>query len=100
MSVNNDDEKAIGWLGRQEILTGLIFTILVLVPLSAIATLVVVFTSPELIQNITVSGSVDVGKFVDKVVESYDAFLLLLGVGVGTGGTISAVKLGKALAKN
>ncbi len=93
----DDDKKALGFLGRQEILTILIFLVLVMIPVCAVGTLIVVFSHPDLVENVDVSGSVDIGKFVDKVVESYDAFLLLLGVGMGTTGTITAVKLGKTL---
>ena len=93
------DEKAIMGISRQEILTGLIWVILGFIPAGGIAVMVVIFQNPNLVESITVTGSVDLGKFIDKIVESYDAFLLLLGVSVGSGGTIAAVKLGKVLAE-
>ena len=79
----DDDKNALGPLGRQEVLTALIIVILGMIPISAGITLWFVFTDPTLTENIEITGAVDVGKFVDKVVESYDAFLVLLGVGVG-----------------
>lgn len=96
MAKDNDD-KAILSVSRQEILTGLIWVILGFVPAAAIAVMFVVFQNPNLAESIAVTGDVDLGKFIDKVIESYDAFLLLLGVGVGTTGTVAAVKLGKTL---
>lgn len=99
-TVKDDDETSIRSISRQEILTGLIWVILALIPIGAIATLAIVFTNPDLVNTITTTDSVDVGKFVDKVIESYDAFLLFLGVSLGTAGTVSAVKLGKSLAKD
>lgn len=91
----DDDAKAIGALGRQEILTGLIVAVLAMIPISAAVTLGFVYSNPEIIDKIEVIGTVDVGKFVDKVVESYDAFLILLGVGIGSG----AVATGAAIAR-
>lgn len=99
MSVNNDNEKAIGLLGRQEILTGLIVAVLAMIPIGAIALIVIGLSNPEIVSKIDVTGNIDFGRFLDKVIESYDAFLLLLGVGIGTSGTVAAVKLGKSLAK-
>ncbi len=96
----DDDTKAIGVLGRQEILTGLIIAVLTLIPIGAIALIVVGLSNPEIISKIDVTGTIDFGRFLDKVIESYDAFLLLLGVGIGTSGTVAAVKLGKSLTKN
>ena len=81
--MEDDDKNALGPLGRQEVLTALIIVILGMIPVSAGITLYFVFTHPDLIQSIEITGAVNVGKFVDKVVESYDAFLVLLGVGVG-----------------
>lgn len=95
----DDDDKSIGPLGRQEILTGLIIAVLALIPIGSIALIVVGLSNPEIISKIDVTGSIDFGRFLDKVIESYDAFLLLLGVGIGSGGTVAAVKLGKNLAK-
>ena len=95
----DDDPKAIGVLGRQEILTGLIIAVLAMIPIGAIALIVVALFNPDIISKIDISGSIDFGRFLDKVIESYDAFLLLLGVGIGTSGTVAAVKLGKSLAK-
>ena len=99
MSEQDDDKSAIGSIGRQEIITGLLIVVLGMVSVGGILTLGFVFTDPGFRENLTISGDVDVGKFIDKAVESYDAFLLLLGVTSGSGGTIAAVKLGKSLAK-
>ena len=95
--MEDKNEKNIMSVSRQEILTGLIWVILGFIPAGAIATMIVVFQNPTLTENLVISGEVNLGKFIDKAVESYDAFLLLLGVGVGTTGTVSAVKLGKSL---
>jgi hypothetical protein len=99
MSVD-DNESSIGFLGRQEILTGLIIAVLALIPIGAIITMIIVFSQPNIIDSISITGSVDIGKFVDKMVESYDAFLLMLGVGIGSGGTITAIKLGSKFCGN
>ena len=95
----DDSDSSLGRLSRQEIITGLLIVVLGMVSFAGIATLLVVFSDPSIGEKITVSGDVDVGKFIDKAVESYDAFLLLLGVTSGSGGTIAAVKLGKNLAE-
>jgi len=86
----DDSPTALGILGRQEILTILIFIVLMTIPVSAGITLYFVYTSPDVIEKLNITGDVNIGKFVDKVVESYDAFLVLLGVGVG-GGTAAAI---------
>jgi len=98
MSVD-DDNKALGPLGRQEILTGLIIAVLAMIPIGGIALMIIGLSNPDLISKIDVTGSIDFGRFLDKVIESYDAFLLLLGVGIGSGTTVAAIKLGKTLAK-
>ncbi len=90
----DDNEKAIGPLGRQEVLTGLIVAVLALIPVAAIITLILAFQHPDIMANLQVEGTIDIGKFVDKMVESYDAFLLMLGVGIGVGSTTAAIKLG------
>jgi len=97
--MSQDNEKAIGPLGRQEVLTGLIIVVLGMIPLGAILLIILAWSNPEIISKIDVTGSIDFGRFLDKMIESYDAFLLLLGVGIGTSGTVAAVKLGKSMAK-
>lgn len=82
-----DDESALGPLGRQEILTAIIAIILGMIPVTAAIVLILAFSNPG--TTISISGDIDAGRFVDKVVESYDAFLVLLGVGVG--GTTAAM---------
>ncbi len=99
-AIPDDDTKAIGFLGRQEILTGLIIAVLSMIPIGGISLMIIGWSNPDIISKIDVEGTIDFGRFLDKVIESYDAFLLLLGVGIGTSGTIAAVKLGKSLAKN
>lgn len=96
---NDDEPNALGSLGRQEILTGLIIAVLAMIPVGAIALMIVGLSNPDLVSKIDVTGTIDFGRFLDKAIESYDAFLLLLGVGIGTAGTVASVKLGKALAK-
>lgn len=91
----DDNDKNIGVVGRQEVLTALIIGVLALIPIAAIITLILAFQHPDIMQNLTVEGSIDIGKFVDKMVESYDAFLLMLGVGIGVGATTGAIKLGR-----
>ena len=85
----DDDKTALGSLGRQEILTIAIIIVLLTIPVTAGVTLYVAFTDPNLSQKIEISGKVDLGRFIDKTVESYDAFLVLLGVGV-SGATTAA----------
>lgn len=99
MSEEDKDPKAIGFLGRQEILTGLIIAVLAMIPLGGVSLMIIGWANPDIISKIDVTGTIDFGRFLDKVIESYDAFLLLLGVGIGTSGTVAAVKLGKSLAR-
>ena len=99
-AIPDDDPKSIGFLGRQEILTGLIIAVLSMIPIGGISLMIIGWSNPDIISKIDVTGTIDFGRFLDKVIESYDAFLLLLGVGIGTSGTVAAVKLGKSLTKN
>lgn len=78
-----DDETSIFGASRQEILTFFIGVILAIVPITAGIVLFLALSDPD--TTIYVTGSIDAGKFVDKVIESYDAFLVLLGVGIGGG---------------
>lgn len=94
-----DNEKNILSISRQEILTGLMWAILAFIPASAVIVMVVVVQNPNLVETIEITGTVDLGKFIDKVVESYDAFLFMLGVTTGTAGTMGAIKTGKSLAE-
>ena len=78
-----DDEKAIGALGRQEILTALILVVFSGFIVIVAVILYLILSNPTLIETITITGSVDIGKFVDQFQELIPAFLTLLGVGIG-----------------
>jgi len=78
-----DDTKAIGTLGRQEILTFLMIIIFGTFSIAVIVILVLVLSNPNIIDKIIVSGSIDLGQFVDRFDELLVAFLVLLGVGMG-----------------
>jgi len=78
-----DDEKAIGTLGRQEILTGLILVVFSGFIIIVGVILYLILSNPNLVETIIITGSVDVGKFIDQFQQLIPAFLTLLGVGVG-----------------
>ena len=78
-----DDAKAIGSLGRQEILTFLMIIIFGTFSIAVIIILVLVLTNPGVLDKIIVSGSIDLGQFIDRFDELLVAFLVLLGVGMG-----------------
>ena len=79
----DDDKNAIGSLGRQEILTFLMIIVFGTFSLAVIVILVIVLGNPSIVEKIIVSGSIDVGQFIDRFDEILVAFLVLLGVGVG-----------------
>ena len=83
MSQDNDDANAIGSLGRQEILTVLMIIIFGTFSIAVITILVLVLINPNVIEKIIVSGSIDLGQFIDRFDELLVAFLVLLGVGMG-----------------
>ena len=85
MGKKDDNDSSVGWISRQEGLTILMFAIFGIVVATAGVSLIIAFQHPDLYQNITVTGDVDLGSFIDKTVESYDAFLALLGVTLGGG---------------
>ena len=78
-----DDKNAIGTLGRQEILTFLMIIIFGTFSVAVIVILVLVLNNPSVIDKIIVSGSIDLGQFIDRFDELLVAFLVLLGVGMG-----------------
>ena len=78
-----DDAKAIGSLGRQEILTFLMIIIFGTFAVAVIIILILVLSNPSVIDKIIVSGSIDLGQFIDRFDELLVAFLVLLGVGMG-----------------
>ncbi len=80
---SQDDAKSIGSLGRQEILTGLIFAVFAGFIIIVAIIIYIILSNPTIVNTITVSGSVDIGKFVEQFQEMIPAFLALLGVGVG-----------------
>ncbi len=79
----DDDANAIGALGRQEILTVLMIIIFGTFSIAVITILVLVLINPNVIEKIIVSGSIDLGQFIDRFDELLVAFLVLLGVGMG-----------------
>lgn len=79
----DDDANAIGALGRQEILTILMIIIFGTFSIAVITILVLVLINPNVIEKIIVSGSIDLGQFIDRFDELLVAFLVLLGVGMG-----------------
>jgi len=78
-----DDPKAIGSLGRQEILTFLMIIVFGTFSAAVIIILSLVLTNPTVLDKIIVSGSIDLGQFIDRFDELLVAFLVLLGVGMG-----------------
>ena len=78
-----DDAKAIGSLGRQEILTFLMIIVFGTFSAAVIIILSLVLTNPGVLEKIIVSGSIDLGQFIDRFDELLVAFLVLLGVGMG-----------------
>jgi len=78
-----DDTKAIGSLGRQEILTFLMIIVFGTFSAAVIIILSLVLTNPGVLEKIIVSGSIDLGQFIDRFDELLVAFLVLLGVGMG-----------------
>lgn len=78
-----DNEKAIGSLGRQEILTGLILVVFTGFIIIVGVILYLVLSSPEILKTIVISGTIDIGKFVEQFQSLIPAFLTLLGVGIG-----------------
>jgi len=93
MTGKDDDKTALGGLGRQEILTLAIVIVLLTIPVTAGVTLYFAFTNPKLMEKMDISAEVDLGKFIDKTVESYDAFLVLLGVGVSSATSAATVAM-------
>ena len=81
--MSQDDANAIGALGRQEILTILMIIIFGTFSIAVITILVLVLINPNVIDKIIVSGSIDLGQFIDRFDELLVAFLVLLGVGMG-----------------
>jgi|APSaa5957512493_1039668.scaffolds.fasta_scaffold115603_1 hypothetical protein len=83
MSVSDDDKNALGWLGRQEILTVLMIIVFGTFSVTVAVILILTFTHPEIISSITISGDIDLGGFIDRFDELLMAFLVLLGVSIG-----------------
>lgn len=86
-----DDQNAIGSLGRQEILTFLILTVFVGFIIIVGTILFLILSNPDILKSIVISGTVDIGKFVEQFQSLIPAFLTLLGVGVG-GSIVSKVR--------
>jgi len=81
--LEKDDKNAIGSLGRQEILTFLMIIIFGTFSAAVIIILILVLSNPTVIDKIIVSGSIDLGQFINRFDELLVAFLVLLGVGMG-----------------
>ena len=83
MSAKNDDENALGKLGRQEILTVLMIAVFGGFVLIVAITMYFVFSDPTILSKLTITGSIDLGAFVGRFDELLMAFIALLGVGIG-----------------
>jgi len=82
-ALEKDDKNALGALGRQEILTFLMIIVFGTFSAAVIIILSLVLTNPGVLEKIIVSGSIDLGQFIDRFDELLVAFLVLLGVGMG-----------------
>jgi hypothetical protein len=78
-----DNEKSIGNLDRQEILTYLMIFVFGGFAVIVGVVMYLILSNPELTDQIKISGMIDIGNFVNRFDELLIAFLVLLGVGVG-----------------
>ena len=83
MSIIDDDKSAIGRLGRQEILSFLMIAVFGGFVIIVFIIMYHILSNPNIVDTIIISGSVDIGVFVERFDEILVAFLVLLGVGVG-----------------
>lgn len=83
MSANPDDKTALGSLGRQEILTFLMIAIFGGFVFIVYTIIYLILSNPNVLQDIVITGAIDLGVFVERYDEILVAFLVLLGVGVG-----------------
>ncbi len=83
MSVTDDDKNAIGKLGRQEILSFLMIAVFGGFVVIVFTIMFHILSNPTIVESLEISGSVDIGVFVERFDEILVAFLVLLGVGVG-----------------
>lgn len=78
-----DNPKSIGSLDRQEILTFLMIFVFGGFAVIVGIIMYLILSSPELTKQIVISGTIDIGNFIERFDELLIAFLVLLGVGVG-----------------
>lgn len=84
MSIQPDDDKnAIGKLGRQEILSFLMIAVFGGFIVIVFVIMYLILSNPSVVEKITLTGSIDLGIFVERFDEILVAFLVLLGVGLG-----------------
>ena len=70
MSVNDDDKSALGKLGRQEILTFLMIAIFGGFVIIVYTIVYLVLSNPEAVSNVTITGAIDLGVFVERFDET------------------------------
>jgi len=83
MSINNDNTSSIGNLDRQEILTYLMIAVFGGFVVIVFTILYLILSNPSVVEKLIISGTIDLGIFVERFDEILVAFLVLLGVGVG-----------------
>ena len=83
MSVDNDNKSSIGNLDRQEILTYLMIAVFGGFVVIVFTILYLILSNPSVVEKLVISGTIDLGIFVERFNEILVAFLVLLGVGVG-----------------
>lgn len=78
-----DNTSSIGNLDRQEILTYLMIAVFGGFVVIVFTILYLILSNPSVVEKLVISGTIDLGIFVERFDEILVAFLVLLGVGVG-----------------
>ncbi len=78
-----DNKSSIGNLDRQEILTYLMIAVFGGFVVIVFTILYLILSNPSVVEKLVISGTIDLGIFVERFDEILVAFLVLLGVGVG-----------------
>jgi len=78
-----DNNSSIGNLDRQEILTYLMIAVFGGFVVIVFTILYLILSNPSVVEKLIISGTIDLGIFVERFDEILVAFLVLLGVGVG-----------------